>query len=81
MTADRELDDDQLTQPFLIWQGTEPSHMHTRDDLNCSRGYEVCWLLQGPSNTPLPPPPLLPPAVAPVLLLLLLVLLASAVLQ
>ena len=21
--------------------GTEPSHMHTRDDLNCTRGYEV----------------------------------------
>lgn len=21
--------------------GTEPSHMHTRADLNCSRGYEV----------------------------------------
>lgn len=25
--------------------GTEPSHMHTRDDLSCTRGYEL-WLLQ-----------------------------------
>ena len=24
--------------------GTEPSHMHSRDDLNCSRGYEW-WLM------------------------------------
>jgi hypothetical protein len=24
--------------------GTEPSHMHTRDDLSCTRGYEF-WLL------------------------------------
>eukprot|EP00035_Acanthoeca_spectabilis_P015197 m.302488 g.302488 ORF g.302488 m.302488 type:complete len:64 (-) comp16309_c0_seq44:3890-4081(-) len=24
--------------------GTEPSHMHTRDDLNCTRGYE--WLFK-----------------------------------
>lgn len=26
-------------------QGAEPSHMHTRDDLNCSRGYEW-WLMR-----------------------------------
>ena len=25
--------------------GTEPSHMHTRDDLNCTRGYEW-WLMK-----------------------------------
>lgn len=25
-------------------EGTEPSHMHTRDDLNCTRGYEF-WLM------------------------------------
>jgi hypothetical protein len=25
--------------------GTEPSHMHTRDDLNCTRGYEF-WLMK-----------------------------------
>ena len=25
--------------------GTEPSHMHTRDDLSCTRGYEL-WLIQ-----------------------------------
>lgn len=25
--------------------GTEPSHMHTRDDLSCGRGYEL-WLLK-----------------------------------
>ena len=25
--------------------GTEPSHMHSRDDLSCERGYEF-WLLQ-----------------------------------
>ena len=24
--------------------GTEPSHMHSREDLSCSRGYEL-WLL------------------------------------
>ena len=24
--------------------GTEPSHMHTRDDLDCTRGYEG-WLM------------------------------------
>lgn len=26
--------------------GTEPSHMHARDDLDCGRGYEW-WLLAG----------------------------------
>ena len=26
-------------------QGTEPSHMHTRKDLNCTRGYEF-WLMK-----------------------------------
>ena len=25
--------------------GTEPSHMHTREDLNCTRGYEF-WLMK-----------------------------------
>ena len=25
--------------------GTEPSHMHTRDDLSCTRGYEL-WLVK-----------------------------------
>ena len=25
--------------------GTEPSHMHSRDDLNCTRGYEF-WLMK-----------------------------------
>ena len=25
--------------------GTEPSHMHERDDLSCNRGYEF-WLLE-----------------------------------
>ncbi len=25
--------------------GTEPSHRHTRDDLSCTRGYEL-WLIQ-----------------------------------
>ena len=28
-----------------VSDGTEPSHMHTRDDLSCTRGYEM-WLLR-----------------------------------
>jgi hypothetical protein len=31
------------TQDVMSTSGTEPSHMHSRDDLNCNRGYET-WL-------------------------------------
>lgn len=32
--------------------GTEPSHMHTRDDLSCSRGYELFLLREAKKRNP-----------------------------
>ena len=32
--------------------GTEPSHMHTRDDLSCERGYEFWLAIEAKKRNP-----------------------------